>query len=368
MKADDNRFAPSLGAADDARRGARRAVVSLAALILALAAGAPGAHAQTPATEPLAEVNGAAITAKDVETALGAKLSQLEEQMYTLKRNELDALIAQRLLAQEAAKRGISVAALLDEEVTSKVTLVTEKEIDEYYAANKARMRADEATVRPQIRNVLQQQRLKARREVLLASLRSQATIVVRLEAPAAMRVDVAVAGAPVRGAADAAVTIVEFSDFECPYCKQASGTIAKVMEKYAGKVKLAYRDFPLEKIHPQARSAAEAAQCARAGGKFWEYHDALFVQSPKLAADDLKRYAKEIGLDVDKFDACVAGGAQSAAVQKDIDEGTRLGITGTPAFFINGRFLNGSQPLDAFSKVIDDELTRTASAAAKAQ
>ena len=198
------------------------AAAALWGLDIAVASGVSTVVAQTAASEALAIVNGEAISAKDVEKSLGAKLAKLEEQIYTLKRAEVDALIAQRLLAQEAAKRGISVATLMDEEITSKVALVTETEIDDYYKANKARMRGDEATVRPQIRSSLQQQKLTARQDAFLASLRSKAKIVVRLEPPAAARVDVAIAGAPLRGAADAAVTIVEFSDFECPFCKQA--------------------------------------------------------------------------------------------------------------------------------------------------
>ena len=350
--------------------GRRWALATLGALILAVAPGIPAVRGQTPAraSETLAEVNGEAITSAEVERRLGAKLSQLEEQLYTLKRNEIEALVAQRLLAQEAAKRGIPVATLMDEEITSKVALVTEKEIEENYQANKGRLRGDEATIRAQLRTQLQQQKLTARQDAFLASLRAKSKIVVRLALPTSARVDVGIAGAPVRGAAGAPVTIVEFSDFECPFCKQASGTVTKLMEKYAGKIKLAYRDLPLESIHPQARRAAEAARCARDGGKFWEYHDVLFAQSPRLSPDDLKRYAVQVGLDAGKFDACVAGGTTSAAVQKDIDEGTALGITGTPVFFINGRAVRGAQPLDAFSRVIDDELTRTAAANAKAQ
>jgi protein-disulfide isomerase len=344
------------------------AAASLLGLILAFVLGIPMAHAQAAASQALAEVNGEAITAKDVEKSLGTKLSKLEEQIYTLKRGEIDALVAQRLLAQEAASRGIPVSTLMDQEITSKVALVTEKEIDDFYKVNKARLRGDEATVRQQIRTVLQQQKLTERQDAFLGALREKAKIVVRLEPPAAARVDVSVAGAPVRGAPNAPVTVVEFSDFECPFCKQASGTVAKLMEKYSGRIKLVYRDLPLEAIHPLARQAAEAAQCARDGGKFWEYHDVLFAQSPKLSPDDLKRYAREVGLDAKKFDACLGGGAKAAAVQKDIDEGNALGITGTPAFFINGRLVSGAQPIEAFSRVIDDELARTNAVAAKGQ
>jgi len=330
-------------------------------LIPALLFGVPCVRAQSSVSEPLAEVNGGTITSEELNRALGARLSQLEEQIYNLKSRELDALIAQRLLAQEAAKRGISVPTLLDAEVTAKVGLVTEKEIEDFYQANKARIRGDEADTRQKIRAFLQQQKLVAQREFFVQSLRSQGKVVVHLQPPPVIRVDVAVESAPVRGAAEAPVTLVEFSDFECPFCKQTQAILKQLLERYPGKLRLAYRDFPLEAIHPQARRAAEATRCAQDEGKFWDYHDILFTEAPKLAADDLKRYAAQVGLDVIKFEACLAHGVHKAAVQHDIDDGNRLGITGTPAFFINGRPLQGAQPLEAFTRVIEDELTRLA-------
>jgi protein-disulfide isomerase len=334
---------------------------ALLGLIYALILNGLSFGADSGRNEPLAEVNGEVITAKDLEGALGARLSKLEEQIYDLKSRELDSLIAQRLFAQEAAKRGISVAALLDAEVTAKVSLVTEKEIEDFYQQNKARMRGDESEVRQKIRAFLQQQKLNARREAFMESLRSQGRVVVRLQPPPAIRVEVFTAGAPVRGVADAPVTIVEFSDFECPFCKQTRPTLKQLLERYPGKVRLVYRDFPLDSIHPQARRAAEAARCAHDQGKFWEYHDVLFTQSPQLAIEDLRRYAGQVGLDVAKFESCLAAGVHKAAVQRDLDEGNRLGITGTPAFFINGRALTGAQPLESFTRLIDQELASTA-------
>lgn len=328
-------------------------------LILGLTLTGPSFAADPPGAEPLAEVNGETITAKDLEAALGARLSKLEEQIYDLKSRELDSLIAQRLFAQEAAKRGISVSALLDAEVTAKVSLVTEKEIEDFYQANKARMRGDDTEIRQKIRAFLQQQKLTARREAFVESLRSQGKVVIRLQPPPALRVEVSTDGAPIRGAADASVTVVEFSDFECPFCKQTHLTLKQILERYPGKVRLAYRDFPLDSIHPQARRAAEAARCAQDQGKFWQYHDVLFTQSPQLALEDLRRYAGQVGLDVTKFDSCLAAGTHKAAVQRDLDEGNRLGITGTPAFFINGRTLSGAQPLEAFTRLIEQELAR---------
>ena len=158
-------------------------------------------------TEPLAEISGEIITAEELNKSLGTKLAQLEEQIYNLKRQELDSLIAQRLLAKEAAKRGISVAALLDAEVTAKVGLVTETEIENFYQANKARMPGDDADVRQKIRAFLQKQLLDARRNQFVGALRSQGNVVVWLQPPPEIRVEVSTDGAPVRGAADAPVT-----------------------------------------------------------------------------------------------------------------------------------------------------------------
>jgi protein-disulfide isomerase len=334
---------------------------ALLGLIFALTLNGSSFGADSGKTEPLAEINGEAITVKDLEDALGSRLAKLEEQLYDLKRRELDSLIARRLLAQEAVRRGISVPALLDAEVTAKVGLVSEKEIEDFYHQNKARMRGDETEARQKIRAFLQQQKLNARRDAFVESLRSRGQVVVRLSPPPAIRVEVSIHGAPVRGSADAPVTIVEFSDFECPFCKQTRPTLKQLLERYPGKVRLVYRDFPLDSIHPQARRAAEAARCASDQGKFWEYHDVLFTQSPELALEDLRRYGGQVGLDVTKFDACLTAGVYKAAVQRDLDEGTRLGITGTPAFFINGRILSGAQPIEAFTRLIDQELAGVA-------
>jgi protein-disulfide isomerase len=325
--------------------------------ILAVFALPPVVLAEAAMSAPLAEVNGEAITAKDLESSLGTKLSKLEEQIYTLKRDELENLIAQRLLAQEAAKRQMPVPALVDAEVTSKVGLVTEQEIEEFYQANKDRLRADEGGVRDTIRAHLQHQKLLIRRKQFVDSLRSQSKVVVNLQAPPVVRVAVSTDGAPIRGAEEAPVTLVEFSDFHCPFCNRAQGTLKQVLERYPGRVKLVYRDFPLERLHPQARPAAEAARCANDQGKFWEYHDVLYSNAPRGGPDDLRRYAEQVGLDVPKFQQCVASGAHRAGVQRDMEEGSRLGVTGTPAFFVNGRPLEGAQPLDAFVRVIEEEL-----------
>ena len=270
----------------------------------------------------------------------------------------MEALIAERLLAREAAKRGVSVQALLDAEVTSKVGLITEQEIESFYQANKARLQGEEATVRDQIRAQLQNQKLAAQREAFLRSLRSQAKVVVHLKPPPVFRAEVATEGAPFKGAAAAPVTIAEFQDFPCPFCKRVQPTLAEILSRYGEKVKLVHRDYPIDQLHPQARKLREAARCANEQGKFWTFHDALYAKAP-AKQDQVKTYAQEVGLDVPALDQCLASGKDQGVVQKDIDEGTRAGVTGTPTFFINGRMVSGAQPLESFARVIEDELAR---------
>ncbi len=338
--------------------GVRKAL-SLSALAFLFAFSVPAA-AETPVrSEPLAEVDGVAITAGEVEQAIGAPLRTLEEQVYNLKRQKLEALIADRLLAQEAAKRGLTVQGLLDAEVTAKVAAVTDQEVENFYQVNKAQIKGEEASAREQIRAYLLNQRVMAQRQAYVQSLRSQAKIVVHLEAPPIFRVELSVDGAPFKGPVAAPVTLVEFTDFHCPFCKQVQRTLDQLLAKYDGKVKLVYRDFPIDQLHPQARRAHEAARCAHEQGKFWPYHDLLYANAPKASPDDLKQYAGEVGLDLPAFEQCLGSRKYQAAIQTDIDEGSRAGVTGTPAFFINGRLLSGAQPLDSFVPLIEQELAR---------
>jgi protein-disulfide isomerase len=264
-------------------------------------------------------------------------------------------MIVERLISKEAAKRGVSETALLDAGVTSKVGLVTEQEVDAFYQANNL-VKDDDATRREQVRSGLQSQKIAAQREAFVKALRSQATVAVYLTPPPVHRFQVSADGAPFVGAIVAPVTIVEFSDFHCPFCQRAEATIGQILSRYGDRVRLIWRDYPIDTLHPQARRAHEAARCSSDQGKFWPYHKALFAGPPKQP-DELPAVAQETGLDVATFKECVASGKHRAAVQKDVEEAKRLDVTGTPTFFINGRMLTGAQPLEAFVRVIDDEL-----------
>lgn len=167
----------------------------------------------------------------------------------------------------------------------------------------------------------------------------------------------------PVLGKEDAPVTIVEFSDFQCPFCGRfEKDTFPKLKEEYidTGKVKLVFRDFPLTNIHPYAQKAAEASECADEQGKFWKYHDKLFENQDALTVDDLKKYADDLNLNNNKFEKCLDSDSMKEEVQKDTDDGINYGVAGTPAFFINGILLEGAQPFENFKQIIDDELAKT--------
>jgi protein-disulfide isomerase len=161
------------------------------------------------------------------------------------------------------------------------------------------------------------------------------------------------------RGNPAAPVVIVEFSDFQCPFCRRVVPTLRGLLDKYKGQVSLAYLDFPLREIHDQAELAAEASRCAGEQGKFWEFHDLLFGQSSSLARDALVADAQSLGLDRERFGTCLESGKYKAAVEEDFQAGQRAGASGTPAFFINGVPLEGARPAADFEKIIDAELKK---------
>ena len=304
---------------------------------------------------PLALVNDEPISSDEVEKPLGAQISKLEEQIYALKRQRLEGLIQMRLLAKEASKRGLSVPALLEAEVSTKISPVTDQEIETYYQANKTRYPGD--NYRQTIQSQLQNQRRVARQQAFIQALRAQANIVINLKPPPIYRADVSAGGAPIRGSANAPVTIIEFSDFHCPYCKKVQPTLSRILSEYGDRVRLAYRDFPLDQLHPSARKAAEAARCANDQGKFWEFHDKLYGGGTDASPETLTRLGREIDMDVVAFQQCLSTGKHRSDIDRDIQEASSLGVTGTPGFFINGRLISGAQPYEGFAQVINEEL-----------
>ncbi len=305
----------------------------------------------------VAVLNGESITEKDLDSALDAEYRKKEHELYELKREKLDGMIIQKLVQAEAKKAGLSEQEYLKQNIDSKIVAPTEMEAKAFYEQNKDEIQQPFDAVKNQIVEVLKRQREQQVAVKLFQSLRDAAKVDVRLPEPEEPRVDVDAVG-PSKGPTTAPVTIVEFSDFQCPFCQRAANTVGKVLADYAGQVRLVYRQFPLE-FHDKAFKAAEAGMCANEQGKFWEMHDHLFGDQKHLDVPSLKEAARSIGLDGDKFDKCLDSGQFADAVRKDMTAGQKAGVSGTPAFFINGRMISGAQPYESFREVVDQELKR---------
>ena len=311
--------------------------------------------AAVTASQPVAVVAGTPITAAELDELAGSKLFQVRQQEYTVRRQTLDEAISKRLFDGEAAARKISADELTRMEIDGKAAPVTDAEKKTFYEQNKARFgSAPEEQALAQIEAGLRQRRVAERRAEFVKDLRAKANVKVMLEPP---RVTVGEANNPAKGPAGAPITIVEFSDFQCPFCARVNPTLAKLQETYAGKLRIVFRDLPLLSIHKNAGHAAEAAQCANDQGKFWEMHDRLFENQAKLAPADLKEHAVALSLDAAAFNQCLDSGKYTPEWRRDAEEASKLGLSGTPAFFVNGRLLSGAQPYEAFVQVIDEEL-----------
>ena len=316
---------------------------------------APAATAKNAAPgQPLATVGDKTITQADVEKHAAARLVEIDQERYEAMKQSLDELVADELFAQEAKARGVTPEALEQQEVIAKVPDPSDADVQKVYDDNKDRLEGQSLdTIKPRIVAYLKGQQAAQRREDFIDELKGKHKTAILLRPPV---VDVATAGRPEKGGKNAPVTIIEFSDYECPFCKRAESVVDQVMATYGDKVKVVFRDFPLP-FHANARPAAEAANCANAMGKFWEYHGKLFANQNALTVDRLNGYAVELGLDPQKFSDCLAQKPYAAAIDKDIEDGQKVGVSGTPAFFVNGRMLSGAQPFDKFKELIDEEL-----------
>jgi protein-disulfide isomerase len=322
------------------------------------------APAATPAThgDTVAVVDGEPLSLATLDAAVAPQIAKLDEEAYQIRKQQLDDLINDRLFGAEAKRRGISVDALIATEVTAKAGNVTDADVQAFVATNRRRLPADPSTLYPQIKDYLTNERVKARREAFASELRTKAHVQVLLKMPPLYRAPVDLAGAPSRGPDAAPVTIVEFSDFHCPYCRGVQPTLEQVLAKYPTQVRLVYKHFPIDSLHPQARRVADASWCAQQQHKFWEFHDAVYASAPDASDTAIEGFASKAGLDLKAFDACVASGKADPIVQAHIDEGTHYGVSGTPGFFVNGRLLSGAVPLTAFSEIIDEELAASKS------
>ncbi|MEE2775819.1 MAG: DsbA family protein [Acidobacteriota bacterium] len=336
-------------------------LAGVGAVLLALLA---GAHAQAQ-DEVVATIGDQQIRREELEKE--AELALEEAEMARIRceieadrsghevlETSLQQLVRRRLLDLEAANDGVA-ADEVEARMREAAEAVDQAAVDAFYEQNKERIGQPKEAVEEQIRQFLQQQRIQSAQETLFLGLEARYGVNYRLDP---LRFDVGADGFASFGPVDAPITIVEFSDFECPYCSRLLPTLEQAKSQYGDKLRVVYRHFPLS-IHPNAQKAAEASLCAHDQGRFWEMHDLLFAEQGSLAPADLKEKAGRLGLDATAFDECLDSDRYFDSVQTDMRAGASVGVDGTPAMFVNGRFLSGAVGFEALAEIVDDELAR---------
>ena len=300
----------------------------------------------------LAKVGDRPVAAREIEQSLTIPLYDLEMEKYRLIRRRLEQKIAEELLASAAAAAGRSVSAYVTEHVQARLATVSDEEVQA--RLEQARASGNGQPTKQEIRNLLLRERASEGVQLLLERLSAEAKVSILLRPPDPPVIQLAAGDDPSVGPTTAPVTIVEYGDFECPICKESVAILEQLRTLYPEQVRVVYRDFPLA-AHPRARSAAEAAQCAYEQGEFWAYHDALFAHAPDLP--NYVELAERLHLDTQTFNNCLTSAAPKAAVSKDLHEAERLGLSGTPTFFVNGRYMSGFQTLETMRQAVDRAL-----------
>jgi protein-disulfide isomerase len=302
-----------------------------------------------------AEIDGTKVTLGELEQKRSDNLFQARNGYYQAERKVLEDYINDYVLAKQAQKEGVTVDQLLERHVKSTLPKdPTEEALHVYYEGLESPQPFE--SMRGKILDHIREVRFERAKAAYIQTLVSKANILITLPPP---RAEIALDHTPLLGPQNAAVTFVEFADYECPYCQQVAPSLAKLESEYKGKVTFAYKDMPLA-MHSHAQKAAEAAHCAGAQGKYWEYHNELFM-SKQLEIPALKEEARKLNLDAAAFDQCLDSGAQADTVKAQADEAQKLGIQGTPVFFINGRMMSGAVSYEELHKAVEQELATAA-------
>ena len=303
------------------------------------------------AQEPLAEVDEEPILQQDL--AVSPEERKLHQQIYELRVKALTSRIATKLIENEAERRGVNVRELISSEVNPKIGAPTNKEVADFYNDQKDKIDRPLKEVRDEIAEILRRAKAQRHLQDLVDRLQEEADVEVFMDPP---RLPVDLADARLRGPKNAAVTIVEFSDFQCPFCRRVQPVLAELSEQYKGRVRWAFKDLPLTDIHPEAMRAAQVARCAGDQGKFWEYRAKLFEQ--ELFTDAVyTQIATELKLKAEPMLECADSGKHEQRVNLEAREARNLGLDGTPALLVNGILLTGARSVEFYQRVIDREL-----------
>jgi protein-disulfide isomerase len=339
-------------------------VIAMATMFGVIAACSDGAKAKPnyvfkdpPKAGVLAKIGGQEITEEELIGEDKVDFFDLKKREYELKMERLNKLLVDKLIGAEAQKAGVPLEDYIAKNVTKGEVKVSDSEFKKFVKEKRIPESQINAQIKERINQYLQQQKKQDMVQAYVAKLTKSNPIEVYFNKPK-MNVQVDVAGSPMMGGEKAPVTIVEFSDFQCPFCSRAAETVTEIKKKYGSKVRVAFKHFPLP-MHREARPASEASMCVneQSSDKFWKYHDLVFKNQDKLDNASLEKYAKDVGANVDKFKECMAAGKYKDAVQKDLDYGEKIGVKSTPTFFVNGQLVAGALPIEAFSEIIDEEL-----------
>lgn len=301
----------------------------------------------------LAKINGRDITDEDVKKAAGPKLQQAEMDLYDARKDAIDQIIDDQLIEDSAKKEKVEKADFLKKNVFDKIK-IEDKDIEKFYNENKGQMQGKSLEdVKGNIRGYLYREKHQKVYGDLISSLRKKADVAILIKAP---KVEIEEGDNPAIGPKDAPVKIVEFTDYQCPFCGKARPTVNQVLAEYKGKVRYVLRDFPLS-FHKDSSKAHEAARCAGEQDKYWDMNKKLFDNQMAIKPEDLKKYAEDLKLKMDKFDQCLESGKYADVIKQNQEYGEKVGVSGTPAFFINGRMISGARPFPSFKEIIDDEL-----------
>ena len=309
--------------------------------------------------EVWATVNGKDIKSTEVMPNIQNDLQELDRQAYELKRRAVEDVIQRRILEEEAKRQNTSVDGLFKQFDNLRDKDVSKEDVAAFLKARNVDQKKLTKQEKESVPQIIRMQWVYEARQKYVNEIRSKANVTYKLKKPDMKSIDVSIDDDPAIGTGK--VNVVEFSDFECPFCARAVQRLEEIRQKYGDKVKIVYRDFPLESIHPHAFRAAEAAGCAFEQGKFWEYHNWLFSNQAKFGEGDktFLAAAKELKLNDDQFKQCLSSGKRAAEIRKDIEDGTKYGVNSTPTFFVNGKAIRGALPLENFSELIDEELAK---------
>ncbi|GAB4014925.1 MAG: thioredoxin domain-containing protein [Bdellovibrio sp.] len=314
-------------------------------------------YKDAPKSGVVAKINGQEVSEGEMLQGITSEIYEAEMKVYELKMNRLRSMMLEKFMNAHPEKKNLSNDEFLDK-VIAKDLKISDAEVEKFIKERGIPKESVTPDLKNRINGFLLMEKKKGAVDIWLGKMTQKNPVEIYIKKPNAPRFEIAIQGAPATGKGGEPVTIVEFSDFQCPFCSKAAETIKEIKKKYGSKVNVVYKNFPLP-FHEHAKIAAEAGMCAYEQGNdyFWKMHDAMFADQAGLAKEGLVAKAKAIGLKVDQFTSCLDAGKHRAKVEQDMEDGKNVEVKSTPTFFVNGKIVNGAQPLEVFAELIEEDL-----------